>query len=85
MIKIVCVGIIVQDRIYFLFILLDGGGKYQVNYYFEIGGGLVVIVVVVIVKFGVEVDFIGCVGDDSCGNILFVEFEGWGVNIVFCC
>lgn len=39
MTKIACVGITVQDRIYSLLTLPDGGGKYQANHYLEIGGG----------------------------------------------
>ncbi|MXD67799.1 carbohydrate kinase family protein, partial [Escherichia coli] len=39
---------------------------------------------VAIAKLGVEVDFIGRVGDDSCGNTLLAELEGWGVNTAFC-
>lgn len=38
MTKIACVGITVQDRIYSLLTLPDGGGKYQANHYLEIGG-----------------------------------------------
>lgn len=37
MTKIACVGITVQDRIYSLLTLPDGGGKYQANHYLEIG------------------------------------------------
>ena len=39
MTRIACVGITVQDRIYSLPTLPEGGGKYQANHYLEIGGG----------------------------------------------
>lgn len=84
MTKIACVGITVQDRIYSLLTLPDGGGKYQANHYLEIGGGPAATAAVAIAKLGVEVDFIGRVGDDSCGNTLLAELEGWGVNTAFC-
>lgn len=75
MTKIACVGITVQDRIYSLLTLPDGGGKYQANHYLEIGGGPAATAAVAIAKLGVEVDFIGRVGDDSCGNTLLAELE----------
>lgn len=59
MTKIACVGITVQDRIYSLLTLPDGGGKYQANHYLEIGGGPAATAAVAIAKLGVEVDFIG--------------------------
>ena len=57
MTKIACVGITVQDRIYSLLTLPDGGGKYQANHYLEIGGGPAATAAVAIAKLGVEVDF----------------------------
>ncbi|OCF83215.1 sugar kinase, partial [Citrobacter freundii] len=33
---------------------------------------------------GIDVDFIGRVGDDSCGNTLLNELQVWGVNTEFC-
>ena len=64
MTRIACVGITVQDRIYSLPTLPEGGGKYQANHYLEIGGGPAATAAVAIAKLGVEVDFIGRVGDD---------------------
>ncbi len=84
MTRIACVGITVQDRIYSLPTLPEGSGKYQANHYLEIGGGPAATAAVAIAKLGVEVDFIGRVGDDSCGNTLLAELEGWGVNTAFC-
>ena len=55
MTKIACVGITVQDRIYSLLTLPDGGGKYQANHYLEIGGGPAATAAVAIAKLGVEV------------------------------
>lgn len=85
MVCIVCVGIIVMDCIYYVEGLLIEGGKYVVKCYMEVGGGFVVIVVVVVVKLGVQVDFIGCVGDDDIGNSLLVELEFLGVNMCYIC
>ncbi|MCV5863197.1 ribokinase, partial [Escherichia coli] len=50
MTKIACVGITVQDRIYSLLTLPDGGGKYQANHYLEIGGGPAATAAVAIAK-----------------------------------
>lgn len=75
MTRIACVGITVQDRIYSLPTLPEGGGKYQANHYLEIGGGPAATAAVAIAKLGVEVDFIGRIGDDSCGNTLLAELE----------
>ncbi|WP_313072603.1 PfkB family carbohydrate kinase [Atlantibacter hermannii] len=84
MIKIACVGIAVQDRIYTLKTLPDGGGKYQSSHYQETGGGPAATAAVAIARLGVEVDFIGRVGDDSCGNTLLAELQHYGVNTDYC-
>ncbi|EMM5418807.1 sulfofructose kinase [Citrobacter amalonaticus] len=84
MTRIACVGITVQDRIYSLKELPDGGGKYQSNQYIETGGGPAATAAVAIARLGVDVDFIGRVGDDSCGNTLLNELQSWGVNTAFC-
>ncbi|MCV5340252.1 ribokinase, partial [Escherichia coli] len=52
MTRIACVGITVQDRIYSLLTLPDGGGKYQANHYLEIGGGPAATAAVAIAKLG---------------------------------
>lgn len=83
MICVVCVGIIVMDCIYYVEGLLMESGKYVVRNYMEVGGGLAVMAVVAAVRLGVQVDFIGCVGDDDMGNSLLVELEFWGVNICY--
>jgi len=84
MTRIACVGITVQDRIYSLSTLPDGGGKYQSHQYMETGGGPAATAAVAIARLGVDVDFIGRVGDDSCGNTLLKELQGYGVNTEFC-
>lgn len=84
MTKIACVGIAVQDRIYSMSSLPAGGGKYQSTQYLETGGGPAATAAVAIAKLGIEVDFIGRVGDDSCGNTLISELESYGVNTRYC-
>ncbi|MCS2162839.1 PfkB family carbohydrate kinase [Scandinavium sp. H11S7] len=84
MTKIACVGIAVQDRIYTVNALPNGGGKYQAHQYLEAGGGPAATAAVAIARLGVEVDFIGRVGDDSCGDTLITELNGYGVNTHYC-
>ncbi|WP_448196103.1 PfkB family carbohydrate kinase [Raoultella planticola] len=84
MIRIACVGITVQDRIYSLGNLPEGGGKYQASQYLETGGGPAATAAVAIARLGAEVDFIGRVGDDSCGNTLLTELQNCGVNTSLC-
>ena len=84
MTRIACVGITVQDRIYSLATLPDGGGKYQAQQYMETGGGPAATAAVAIARLGGEVDFIGRVGDDSCGQTLLAELNHRGVNTAFC-
>lgn len=81
MIRVVCVGIIVMDRIYYVEGLSTESGKYVARNYTEVGGGLAATVAVAAVRLGAQVDFIGRVGDDDTGNSLLVELEFWGVNI----
>lgn len=79
MTRIACIGITVQDRIYSLNDLPNGGGKYQSNQYIETGGGPAATAAVAIARLGIDVDFIGRVGDDSCGNTLLNELQVWGL------
>ncbi|NUU68309.1 sugar kinase [Enterobacteriaceae bacterium BIT-l23] len=84
MTRIACIGITVQDRIYSLKNLPFEGGKYQANQYIEVGGGPAATAAVAISRLGGDVDFIGRVGDDSCGNTLLTELQGWDVNTSYC-
>lgn len=84
MTRIACVGIAVQDRIYSLASLPADAGKYQANEYLETGGGPAATAAVAIARLGAEVDFIGRVGDDSCGQTLLHELAQWGVNTRHC-
>lgn len=84
MTRIACVGIAVQDRIYYMNALPEGGGKYQSSQYQETGGGPAATAAVAIARLGVEVDFIGRVGDDSCGDTLLAELQSYGVNTQYC-
>lgn len=80
MTRIACVGIAVQDRLYYLGNLPDGGGKYVAENYREVGGGPAATAAVAAARLGAQVDFIGRVGDDATGKTLISELEGWGVN-----
>ena len=65
MTRIVCVGITVLDRIWYLDDLPKEGGKYVAKDYTEVGGGPAATAAVAAAKLGAEVDFIGRVGDDD--------------------
>lgn len=80
MTRIVCVGITVLDRIWYLTDLPKEGGKYVANNYKEVGGGPAATAAVAAAKLGAKVDFIGRVGDDDTGNRLLAELESLGVN-----
>lgn len=84
MTRIACVGIAVQDRIYYVNALPEGGGKYPSQHYQETGGGPAATAAVAIARLGVEVDFIGRVGDDACGHTLLSELQRYGVNTRHC-
>ena len=80
MTRIVCVGITVLDRIWYLDDLPREGGKYVAKDYTEVGGGPAATAAVAAAKLGAEVDFIGRVGDDDTGRRLLAELESLGVN-----
>lgn len=84
MTRIACVGIAVQDRIYYMNALPTDGGKYQSDHYQETGGGPAATAAVAIARLGAEVDFIGRVGDDSCGKALLIGLQQSGVNTQHC-
>lgn len=81
MTRIACVGITVQDRLYYVENLPEGGGKYVATDYREIGGGPAATAAVAAARLGAEVDFIGRVGDDATGNTLLAELTDYGVNV----
>lgn len=78
MTRIVCVGITVLDRIWYLDDLPKEGGKYVAKDYTEVGGGPAATAAVAAAKLGAEVDFIGRVGDDDTGRRLLAELESLG-------
>ncbi|HKM97621.1 MAG TPA: sugar kinase [Buttiauxella sp.] len=80
MTRIACVGITVLDRIWYLDELPKEGGKFVAKSYTEVGGGPAATAAVAASKLGVQVDFIGRVGDDDTGRRLLTELETWGVN-----
>lgn len=81
MLKIACVGIAVQDRLYYVDSLPDGGGKYVAHDYKEIGGGPAATAAVAAARLGASVDFIGRLGDDAAGKTLLADLEQEGVNV----
>ena len=76
-----CLGITVLDRVQRVSKLPTSGGKYVATDYFEIGGGPAATAAVAVAKLGLEVDFIGRVGDDSVAEIMLSELSGYGVNV----
>lgn len=80
MVKIACVGIAVQDRIYYVDEIPQKTGKFVANDYKEIGGGPAATAAVAAAKLGAHVDFIGRVGDDAAGQVILSELESYGVN-----
>lgn len=83
MIKIACVGIAVQDRIYYVDEMPKVNGKFVATDYKEIGGGPAATAAVAIAKLGAKVDFIGRIGDDGAGQVITSELEHYGVNTSF--
>lgn len=81
MTRIACVGITVQDRLYYVEKLPQGGGKYVANDYREIGGGPAATAAVAAARLGAKVDFIGRIGDDATGQVLLDELASYGVNV----
>lgn len=80
MTRIACVGITVQDRLYYVEKLPEGGGKHVAHDYREMGGGPAATAAVTAARLGAEVDFIGRTGDDATGQALLQELENYGVN-----
>ncbi|AHG19158.1 sugar kinase [Chania multitudinisentens RB-25] len=87
MTRIACVGITVQDRLYYVEKLPQGGGKFVASDYREIGGGPAATAAVAAARLGAKVDFIGRVGDDATGQVLLAELASYGVNTAYtrCC
>lgn len=78
--KIACIGIAVQDRIYYTNQLPSTSGKFVANNYKEVGGGPAATAAVAIAKLGRDVDFIGRLGDDFIGKAIIAELNQYNVN-----
>lgn len=78
MTTLACVGITVEDRLYYLDALPLGGGKYVAGDYQEAGGGPAA------TRLGAQVDFIGRVGQDACGASLCAGLAAEGVSVRHC-
>ncbi|OBW95489.1 sugar kinase [Gallibacterium salpingitidis] len=78
--KIACIGIAVQDRIYYVDHLPSASGKFVAHSYQEVGGGPAATAAVAIAKLGNEVDFIGRLGDDTIGKSIISELNNYNVN-----
>lgn len=80
MLKVACVGIAVQDRIYRVEKLPSGGGKNVAQDYFEVGGGPAATAAVAIARLGGSPFFIGRIGDDPAGDTILSELKSEGVK-----
>lgn len=78
--KICCVGITTQDRIFSLENLPHEDGKYFARDLKEQGGGPAATAAVACARLGAQVDMIARVGDDSTGKGILTELEQEGVN-----
>ncbi|WP_114194320.1 sugar kinase [Edaphovirga cremea] len=83
MLKIACIGIAVQDRLYYVEQLPDASGKFVAQDYREIGGGPAATAAVAAARLGAYVDFIGRVGDDAAGKTIVADLEKEGVDTRF--
>ena len=78
--KICCVGIAVQDRIFSVEELPHEEGKFFANNLKEQGGGPAATAAVACARLGLEVDMIARVGNDATGNAIIAELKKEGVN-----
>lgn len=84
MTTLACVGIAVEDRLYYVEALPGGGGKYVAQHYQEAGGGPAATAAVAAARLGAQVDFIGRVGQDACGEALCAGLAAEGVSARHC-
>lgn len=78
--KICCVGITTQDRIFTVENLPLGEGKFFASALKEQGGGPAATAAVAAARLGIEVDMIARVGDDATGKGILAELEHEGVG-----
>ena len=78
--KICCIGIAVQDRIFTVKNLPQNEGKFFANNFREQGGGPAATAAVAIAKLGGEVDMIARIGADATGKAILEELEQYGVG-----
>lgn len=78
--KICCVGIAIQDRIFTVDKMPQTEGKYFATKLIEQGGGPAATAAVACARLGAEVDLIARVGDDATGKGIIRELEQEKVN-----
>lgn len=77
---VACVGITVLDRVFRVDHLPKTGGKYVARDYFEVGGGPAATAAVAIARLGMNVDYIGRVGNDDVAAAMIRELNRYGVG-----
>lgn len=78
MTRIVCVGITVLDRIWYLDDLPKEGGKYVAKDYTEVGGGPAATAAVAAAKLGAEVDLLAGWGTTIPADDCLRSWNPWG-------
>ncbi|WP_281758062.1 PfkB family carbohydrate kinase [Succinatimonas hippei] len=79
--KILCVGISVQDRIFSVDSLPKEEGKFFARNFKEQGGGPAATAAVACARLGINTDMIARVGDDVTGEGIIAELKSEGVNV----
>ena len=79
--KILCVGISVQDRIFSVDSLPKEEGKFFARNLKEQGGGPAATAAVACARLGIDTDMIARVGDDATGQGILDELKNEGVNV----
>jgi sulfofructose kinase len=80
MARVFCVGHAVQDFVFAVPRLPDGGRKYLAEGFRSVGGGPAATAAVTIAKLGGEASLAARVGDDTIAHAILTELSGYGVD-----
>lgn len=83
MTNILCIGNATWDRFFFVDEIPSQATKYFSTKFIELGGGVAATAAVAAARLGSQVSFVGRAGQDSVGEVIKTELEGWGVNTQF--
>ncbi len=83
MATVFCVGVAVQDFIYFVDEMPRAAEKYRAREFLSVGGGCAATAAVAVARLGGDARLAARLGDDLLADLIVSELEGYGVDCAY--